>query len=569
MSNGGALTRGEGWKPPGMALFYPIVPSCQIKPLDLLLYEVFGERADGTFVEIGAYDGESFSNTAGLADLGWQGLYVEPVPAFAQTCRRRHRDNAVSVVQAAVSDTAEPVILHLADGDTTANPDSGTAARATGTLEVPAITPAELAASRPEGRAPDVLVLDCEGGEGAVLRAMDLQATWRATMIILESRALTPWESAKTRGESQALLDLLAAGGWATLWHDLINAVLVRREHLAALGHGWEHAAAAHARFGDPAAARDGLTRALERNPRAGRLWAWLAELADADGDAGDDGHALARARDLEAGRYYAALANRELRRNDLDGAGRAVDRCRLVAPEAPETHRLAARLALAAGDLTAARRHLARAAGLDGGSLETARIDADLAEATGDHAAAAGALRQAVAAGGSASDRLRLARVELRLGRSAAAEAVVRPAVATDPQNPHLLHLLSEALEAQDQLACAGEVAEQAARAGRDVGLWRRAAELADRGERPEVATALLWDAHARYPGDTGLALALSRRLDTQDRRGEACGVLLRAVAAGASGPEIAARLGDGRTHTGAPAAAPSPAVTSPSQRD
>ena len=45
----------------------------------------------GTFVEIGAYDGESFSNTSFLADLGWNGLYVEPVPKFAALCRARHR----------------------------------------------------------------------------------------------------------------------------------------------------------------------------------------------------------------------------------------------------------------------------------------------------------------------------------------------------------------------------------------------------------------------------------------------------------------------------------------------
>src|SRR5258706_14970608 len=54
---------------------------CQIPILEGLYEQLFGQRADGCFVEVGAFDGETYGNTAGLADLGWTGLYIEPVAA--------------------------------------------------------------------------------------------------------------------------------------------------------------------------------------------------------------------------------------------------------------------------------------------------------------------------------------------------------------------------------------------------------------------------------------------------------------------------------------------------------
>src|SRR5262245_29035772 len=54
--------------------------SCQIPNLREQ-YESLGlSPHTGYFVEVGAFDGESFSNTSFLADQGWSGLYVEPVP---------------------------------------------------------------------------------------------------------------------------------------------------------------------------------------------------------------------------------------------------------------------------------------------------------------------------------------------------------------------------------------------------------------------------------------------------------------------------------------------------------
>lgn len=67
---------------------------------DLVLFDFFRESEPGFFVEAGAYDGVTFSNTYLLESVGWKGLLVEPNPSMAEICRRQ-RPNAI-VEQAAL-----------------------------------------------------------------------------------------------------------------------------------------------------------------------------------------------------------------------------------------------------------------------------------------------------------------------------------------------------------------------------------------------------------------------------------------------------------------------------------
>ncbi len=53
--------------------------SCQIVGLSRI-YEGFFGRATGSFVEVGAYDGFTYSNTFGLLKRGWSGHLIEPNP---------------------------------------------------------------------------------------------------------------------------------------------------------------------------------------------------------------------------------------------------------------------------------------------------------------------------------------------------------------------------------------------------------------------------------------------------------------------------------------------------------
>jgi FkbM family methyltransferase len=72
---------------------YVTHPTCQIHRLPELLTQVFGDDYIGSFVEVGAFDGMTYSNTWGLANAGWKGLYLEAHPDFAKQCKLNHKDN--------------------------------------------------------------------------------------------------------------------------------------------------------------------------------------------------------------------------------------------------------------------------------------------------------------------------------------------------------------------------------------------------------------------------------------------------------------------------------------------
>ncbi|MFZ9847282.1 MAG: FkbM family methyltransferase [Flavobacteriales bacterium] len=76
----------------------------EISCLDVLLEEVLGLTTNGTFLEIGAYDGITNSKTHHLANIGWQGIYVEPIKEYADKCAAIHSNNKVKVICAAISD---------------------------------------------------------------------------------------------------------------------------------------------------------------------------------------------------------------------------------------------------------------------------------------------------------------------------------------------------------------------------------------------------------------------------------------------------------------------------------
>ena len=51
---------------------------------DRILWQVFRRRPTGYFIEVGAYDGVTLSNTYFLEQMGWSGLLIEPIHALCQ-----------------------------------------------------------------------------------------------------------------------------------------------------------------------------------------------------------------------------------------------------------------------------------------------------------------------------------------------------------------------------------------------------------------------------------------------------------------------------------------------------
>lgn len=71
--------------------------------------------APGVFLDIGANDGVTFSNTRALVDLGWRGVHVEPgAAAFAKL--KQNLPNACAY-QVAVSDQDGEAAFHESDAN--------------------------------------------------------------------------------------------------------------------------------------------------------------------------------------------------------------------------------------------------------------------------------------------------------------------------------------------------------------------------------------------------------------------------------------------------------------------
>ncbi|KAF0308212.1 hypothetical protein FJT64_020554 [Amphibalanus amphitrite] len=69
----------------------PDVPDPSVGQSQLIL-EILGNKTGGTFIECGALDGETRSNTLYMERyLGWRGLLIEPDPSNYQLMMKKHR----------------------------------------------------------------------------------------------------------------------------------------------------------------------------------------------------------------------------------------------------------------------------------------------------------------------------------------------------------------------------------------------------------------------------------------------------------------------------------------------
>lgn len=175
---------------------YRFPATCQIPGLADRYRELFGDlKTDGTFVEVGAYDGEDFSNTSGLADVGWSGLYVEPVPWYAQACARRHAANkGVTVANCAVGPELTEVDIHFGEGlSTTLDEQVEVYEQIDWTrgfhkgerIRVRQFPLEQLLSQAGITPAFDLLVVDVEGSEDAVFDSFSLD-DWKPRVVIVE-----------------------------------------------------------------------------------------------------------------------------------------------------------------------------------------------------------------------------------------------------------------------------------------------------------------------------------------------------------------------------------------------
>ena len=163
---------------------------------DTFLYDYFEGRDHGFFIEAGAYDGETFSNTYAFEGMGWRGLLVEAHPGLAETCRQKRPDS--TVVHAALGGPDAEGDITFTCADATDRP---------GPLSFAVATQAHIERCRREGYAlkqvsvpcrplnslldgltenVDLLSIDVEGMELEVLRGFDIKK-YQPDVILVES----------------------------------------------------------------------------------------------------------------------------------------------------------------------------------------------------------------------------------------------------------------------------------------------------------------------------------------------------------------------------------------------
>ena len=78
-----------------------------------------GRFPPGNFLDIGAYDGVTFSNTAKLVKLGWSGTMVEPSAYVIRKLIETYEDNdTVDIINAAITAHYDgPIKFYESRGD--------------------------------------------------------------------------------------------------------------------------------------------------------------------------------------------------------------------------------------------------------------------------------------------------------------------------------------------------------------------------------------------------------------------------------------------------------------------
>ena len=79
------------------------------------LYILENSLPMGRFLDIGAYDGVTFSSTRALAERGWSGVYVEPDPKIVERLRENTKYFATDIHAVAIGNTPGNAMFYSCD----------------------------------------------------------------------------------------------------------------------------------------------------------------------------------------------------------------------------------------------------------------------------------------------------------------------------------------------------------------------------------------------------------------------------------------------------------------------
>jgi FkbM family methyltransferase len=216
---------------------YNIPTTCQIKNLASIYNEYFNNITDGTFIEIGAYDGESYSNTSCLADIGWRGIYVEPVLSFFNKCKQRHIKNNITTINCSVGTEEKEIHLYIGDTLTTTSKEQVERYSKIDWAQHISFTSSKCNQIRLETLLTnnnikpnfDLLVVDVEGKEGDVISSFDL-LKWSPKMMIVELEDNHPsfMQYESHIAEHSKVRQTILQANYKEIYKDHINTIFIK-----------------------------------------------------------------------------------------------------------------------------------------------------------------------------------------------------------------------------------------------------------------------------------------------------------------------------------------------------
>jgi FkbM family methyltransferase len=214
--------------------YYPTPEDCQIS-LSFIYEEYFGLRNEGYFVDIGAYDGVRFSNTWGLAKMGWSGLAVEANPETYELLKKNYQAFAPRVqhvrwaagkrgqgriaIAGSISTCSQDQFVEFVKNDWMTGSEKFTA------VDVHPLN--EILDTFKISGGFDVLNLDVEGSEWEVLEDFTIDK-WQPKLCIVESHEHHP---IKSFGRHASLInDYFEKAGYYKIYCDMVNNIYVRKD---------------------------------------------------------------------------------------------------------------------------------------------------------------------------------------------------------------------------------------------------------------------------------------------------------------------------------------------------
>lgn len=210
---------------------------CQI-PADILteIYEAYLPDM-GTFVEVGAYDGVTHSNTLCLLKAGWRGVMVEPVLEHYVGMTKNLSSYTCEFINLAVSDDTGSADMFVRGELTTTNPeftevlDSMAFASDIKRVEKVGLITLENIADYLRLRSIGLLVVDTEGSEDKVIAKMGAKLNPRVIIIELHEESDMWNKFDRVRDVTNRVKATLAAK-YESVYKDDINTIFIRKDLL-------------------------------------------------------------------------------------------------------------------------------------------------------------------------------------------------------------------------------------------------------------------------------------------------------------------------------------------------